>query len=220
MGNMSFSYSKGLDQIVWLTIIITLILFIFFLIVFLQERGEENLASPFLGAALFASCIGVYIGLVLFVLIFPLYNFLSQISLYFIEEFFFSEIENGILFLRLSSILLGFHVIEMTIKFLRVNKSPKEIRSEHRALLCYSQYGLYLISIFCLWMCIINNFSSSLVILLNWTVFFILDDWIIISAYYIKIDIIIKPHLRRILFLNTVILIIFSFTLIYHFKLF
>jgi len=217
---MPFSYSNGLVLIVWLTIAIAIILFILFLIIFLQTRGkEENLASPFLGATILVSCFAVYIGLVLFVLIFPLYNLLAQIPSYIIEDYFFSEIGNGILFLRLSSFLLGCHVLEITINFLRGNKPPKENSSEHRVLLCYAQYGLYLISVFCLWMCIINNFSSSLVILLNWIVFFILDDWIIISSYYIKIDKILKSHIIRIILLNTVILIIFSITLIYHFKL-
>ena len=104
---MSISYFIGLEIAILIAVIGGGILFILVFLGFIADKDLKGFIISFIGIIPF----GIFLGFSLFIIIYPIINILFQIH-FLTEEFIIVEIKTGILFLRISSFLIGIKIIQ------------------------------------------------------------------------------------------------------------
>lgn len=187
---MPFSYFEGFIISLIVVIVIASILLIISIIYVIIEKDLVLILAFIL--------ISVALDAVVFILTYSTLNFILQIHLY--SEVILEEVEKGILFLRISSLLIGLSSLKYYRRFFSERKKSyldnkyfekfKEFKDlapvqtfEDFTMNAILQYSFYMINIIFLWVFIIFQMEGLLTWFLNWAVFFITDDWLIILKY-------------------------------------
>jgi hypothetical protein len=140
------------------------------------------------------------LGFGIIVFLYPLFNIIFQWKVYSSIETFQSEISNGVIGMRVSSLILSWKIFQRAVKELstaiehesvlkpkfeyvefkklNTNVEPYKINT-----IDYFQFGFYLQILIALWVFVINEKTSIEIQILSWGLFFIIDDWNIISSY-------------------------------------
>lgn len=141
------------------------------------------------------------------------------------------ELANGLIGLRISSVIIGITSLIYTIetvtseslfsskriltkqgKFQELSNLSIHISGEDLNYIIIGQYGFYLLIIIMLWISSILDCSNTLLLIINWALFFIIDDWAIISRYAIETNgRIFSTHRIRINIFNIALLLLSSF---------
>ncbi|GAB4049407.1 hypothetical protein [Spirosoma litoris] len=174
----------------YILLIIAIILayfFLFFMNGFPVYR--TILATSVLFFGLWISFSGVFNGI---------YSYLSAQS---IEDWFKNEISSGLLTLRISSLVILFDLIRflfseifnlqimfywLGLKFVRRDKlhiGVNVFSYMNYSTVYFAQIGFYVLTMLVLWHFAKISYQSVIVNLLNWALFFIIDDWTIIYNY-------------------------------------
>ncbi len=179
--------------------------------------------------ALVLLCIYLLVSFYLFLIFFPIVNFVFLLDDFSaVKDGFKGELENGVLMLRISSLMVGVEIFIMDYKksnfdFIdfdeiqeNLNKNKNFYSDSNYIPLASSnnfrttvlgQYFFYAGAIIILWISTINNFNSMLGTIINWLIFFIIDDWTVIVEYVEKNKLLIlKKHLLKIIIFNLLIL--------------
>lgn len=200
---MQFDYSSGF---LLTAINVALIVLIGLTYMNYQSKGKNLFIS-------FAIISGNFIifFIPLFLLLFPLVNLISQYEVVLRLDFLEAEINSGVLALRISSIMIFINIV------LLAGKKYEFILAE-RISAIYFQYVFYGLTLVMLWILTIMSKVSLSTVLLSWAIFFIIDDWAIITSYSNELKTHpIKAHANRILFFNTGILLLLVYTIFIHF---
>ena len=225
---MSISYFIGLEVAILIAVIGSGIILILMLLVAIAEKEFKDIPLILIGYI----PLGIFFGFSLFIIIYPIVNILFQIH-FLTVEFFIVEIKTGILFLRISSFLIGIKIMQFFFTtlfheefkskqfkdFPKLKDIPKITDYTNFSLLLFSQYGYYLTILFSLWMFVIQGIDSILVLLLNWAIFFIIDDWILITDYsQIIKGRMLKKHKFRIYFFNIILFLLFIIIMCFNYQ--
>jgi len=180
---MDFDYYLGLST----TVIIGFLLIIFSLVlIFILNKKTTAILTEFTRDAnwwfsiTFLLTFAIGLVLTFIIMLYPLVNLVSQPLKFTNVDFFKTELEKGILPLRISSLLIGFRLVIIVFRLL----ISQDI-AEKFEMLTYKlfQYFFYIVPLASLWFFTINGDSSIPIVLLSWSIFFILDDWNIIDDY-------------------------------------
>lgn len=151
------------------------------------------------------------------------YNFINFDSF---QEWYNIEKGSNLILLRLSSLILFFQLSRFIFNYL-FNKElvltgiyPKvltyrwnirefgQLSDSEYSSMFFSQVGFFILILCVLLYSIVNNYSSISHQILNWGIFFILDDWGIIHRYSDKFKAILNPHRIRILVMNSLMFLL------------
>lgn len=212
------SYLIGLATSIKISIGIGIIFFIVFIVfyskIFIPDW--KNIINDFDALfLLFIYSLGVSTSC--FLLIYPLYNLISQII--FNLEFYQKEISQGTLALRITSLLLGFNFLKSLYIYITsklkenqdklvadypdLQKIEPLINVQAISFLLLTQNLIYGAVILLLWIFIFLSKTLFELRVVSWGLFFIIDDWAIISDNLIALKgRILKWHRLRIVFFN------------------
>jgi hypothetical protein len=137
--------------------------------------------------------------------------FADQLTLDFLK----SEVISGTMALRISSVIIAYHIIILEIQriqfsintFQRLEKLNQK-RDAPNIVISETQYLFYGITAAALWQNIINEGTSNAAIFASWALIYILDDWTVIQEYLI--DLLTPPSLwlyYKILLFNVLLLV-------------
>lgn len=119
------------------------------------------------------------------------------------QDYFYNNITDGTITLRITSILVGYLILKKAKHFA---KSIIDID--------FHQNSIYGFSILLLWLCKYFKVETLYVLVLNFTVFFIVDDWRIVSKSLIN------SHLYRaeirLINLTNLAIVVLVFLIIYN----
>ena len=205
------SYLIGLDISIKISVGIGIIFLIAIFIYYILY--EENNIGTFFGVLLIS--LGVCISS--FLLIYPLYNLILQDFLNL--EFYHNEISQGTLALRITSLLLGFNFLKSLYNFIenKIKETQEKLTASYPELveivsfikddfinfIIVTQNLIYAAIVLLLWIFIFLSKSLFELRIVSWGLFFIIDDWAIISDNLIALKgRILKWHRLRILFFN------------------
>lgn len=160
---------------------------------------------------------------------------------YLSPEFWRAEFANGVFAVRVSSYVLTFHFFIALKRYLRRKQVLNELRGarglnrdqvatfnlDHRpnetalwrhgdlAFTAAFQFVFYLAVLAALWLCAIEGTHNLVISLASWCLFFIADDWAIISDYTDHFNSpAITKHAYRVLAFDFALLGLVSFTLV------
>jgi hypothetical protein len=136
------------------------------------------------------------IGLGLSVAFYSVVNPLLQPTVW--KTFLQNELGTGVIGLRISSILVGTRAVWAAYKHFdhqwsyrtssyqdkrdpHIEKLPLKVKPEDLNTLIVSQLGFYLTIIIMLWAFVLLDRHSIWISIVSWSLFFIVDDWIVIS---------------------------------------
>ncbi|MCB0409929.1 MAG: hypothetical protein KDD29_06890 [Flavobacteriales bacterium] len=137
----------------------------------------------------------------LFALVYPILNLAFQTENLNVA-FFKEELSLGIIGIRISSLILAvrclinfvklfsiiqkveFKALKTKYEFEEFIKLKSKLEDSSLIIKSLVQYSFYLIVIISLWVFTISNKNSLSIQVLSWGLFFIIDDWNIIAAYY------------------------------------
>jgi len=214
---MEFNYSLGLSSVILTGILLALVASTFFIklsniISFFFSKGQKKY-QKYIEIIIILYVLFTLL-LVFILLVYPTVNYLTQYKIAFNWKFIETEIRNGIFALRISSFLLAYKLLQVLIE-------TGKNRYTNRDLMAYRivQYGFYTFPLAVLWIFAATGMQSLSIILLNWAVFIIIDDWSIIEDYSRKINIPpIKAHLIRVVLLDILISIFSIWSIGSHFN--
>ena len=212
------SYSNGFDISIQISIGIGII---FFIIIFIKNFIPDcKYNAESLGGFLILLIFSVGVSIASFLLIYPLCNLLFQnfLSL----EIYKKEISQGTLALRFTSILLGFNFLKSLYNFFayKLLQNQKELIADYPDLqkieprineayidfILVSQNLIYGTVTLLLWVFVFLSKSLLELRVVTWGLFFIIDDWAIISDNLIALKgRILKWHKFRIIFFNNLL---------------
>lgn len=211
----SIDFHRGFNFSILTTIIVSMVVFLN-MVKQNKEIGIVSKVRLFMLSGLF--------GLGLFTSLYSLLNaYYNMRSFDHFKNWFKAESTNGTLTLRFSSLVIFIGLISYIIKYVynrRISFSPSGIRfskndrfktsmprvsdSDYSSIY-FSQMGFYAIVFSILFYCYRINFHSTSTLLLNISLFFIIDDWPIIYSYVRKFEQIDKTHRFRLIFLNVIL---------------
>ena len=152
------------------------------------------------------------VGLSVFAMVFAIANPLLQIQDLTVAAIR-SDLTSGLASLRVSSVVLGIRVIWLSLhivlieegsrhlfgnrversianrlqtrdsEFSEINDLPEMMECSQRDYFAATQYGFFLIALTLLWIFSAFGISTALTVFMNLTLFFFVDDWVIISHY-------------------------------------
>lgn len=96
------------------------------------------------------------------------------------------ELQNGILSLRVASWLISTKALFAILRYTGCGSFINDDLSSNAEIynhMLFTQYGIYIYSITALWYVTLHDMVNSVTISLSWALFFIADDWVIISGY-------------------------------------
>ncbi len=174
--------------------------------------------------------------------IFSIVNFGFNVHTFGLREVISQEIASGKLALRVVSILVGFQVAVRIFNHVLVEETMSTnfrlltfAKSQHKDLadlpelfdngdtekITLSQFSIYLVALFVLWNCVHSSIENIYTTSLSFALFFVVDDWIILSHYLEALKgRILQRHIIRIAVLNGIIILAISIILIRYFHLF
>lgn len=162
---------------------------------------------------------------------------------YLSPEFWRSEFANGVFAVRVSSYVLTFHFFVALTRYLKrkqvlndirgarglnrdqvatfsMDRRPNESALWRHGDLAFAaafQFIFYLAVLAALWLCAIEGSHSLVISVASWCLFFIADDWVIISDYTDHFNASAIPkHTYRVLAFDFALLGLVSFALIAH----
>ena len=158
-------------------------------------------------------------AMMLFVFVYPIFNLAAQFDAF--PLVFKSELSSGVLSLRLVSVLLGARayrdlrrVVYLYVfdwKLERVRKGRKKIELEpNDCAASFFQDTVLIFGIAILWFCLSQGVSRVEVTLMNWLLFFIVDDWFIIADYLTESEEVFLGHVLRMVACNVALAILIS----------
>lgn len=207
---MTIDYTIGLEAALQFALIPSLLLVVLILLGIIKYRNEipalKLVVLAILGCIISPPVITICIVPIIYV---PL-NFFEQAI--FSLEFYRQEISTGVVSLRIVTLLLGYNAIANFLGLIRsnkvlskhrrkkglniddshnsiinVSKKDKELwRQFDSSMIIFSQFLYYLVCIFYLWLFIYKDVSNINTTFAHWCLFFICDDWVIISDYMLK----------------------------------
>ena len=223
---MAFSYFVGFQISIIIVIVIAVVLIGLLVLVSIVPKDFKDL-GPILWflALLFIS---LPITANIFLLIYPTLNLILQIHILNVS-FFLEEFESGIISLRIISLWIGIVSMHSFLKSYRsidyLNNKTYETLKELKGLsnrmdekdfyyFISFQYTFYVIIIIFLWGFLIFQIKTLITMILNWVIFFIVDDSMIILKYSELLKgRILRFHKYRINFLNLCLYICLSIAL-------
>lgn len=187
-----------------------------YIIWFSEVTEGSNWIAKLLGYFLFF-IISVGISIISFLVIYPLLNLVLHKS--FNLVFYTKEISQGTLSLRFTSVLLGFNFLRISYNLIaeKFSNNYKELIADYPDLQNISSYNsegnisaiilsqnlIYGATVLLLWIFVFLSKSFFEIRLIIWGLFFIVDDWAIISDNLIALKgRILRWHRIRILFFN------------------
>jgi len=156
-------------------------------------------------------------------------------------NFWRAEISSGLLALRISSYLLLYHFIRITVRYRMLARELINVRLARgvptEALFAYErglepherelfvvrnvawcashQFVFYLSTVAALWLCTIEYRQSLVTLVANWCLFFIVDDWVVMTDYAIHFRAsVLKSHSVRIGVFNLLLLVLIPASLV------
>ena len=191
------------------------LLFVVVLFSIFKKQIEDNFSGVFfLLLFVFLALIGFSspVFLLTFSIVVPIFQF-NTITLSHITN----ELNNGLFGLRITSVIIGYNMIFSYFSFLKDDVKLKyefpevenwdEVLDHKNIFLEQSiQYTLYSITLTFLWVCTILHIESIFITMMRWAVFFISDDWLIISHFSLILKgRKLKCHIYRIMGFNILI---------------
>lgn len=218
-------YLMGLAICIKVSIVIGIIFFI--LITLLSFFRDDNLQDKILGVAFFVFPLSFGVSISSFLLIYPVFNLTLQSFL--TLEFYITETSEGTLGLRITSVLLGFNFLKSIYNFFanKLSKQSKEFIANYpdigdisplidntgMSIIILSQNLIYGSVTLLLWIFTFLPKSFLEIRLVTWALFFIIDDWDLISDNLVALKgRILRLHKLRIIFFNCLLLIFTAFT--------
>lgn len=214
-------YLIGLATCTKISLGIWIILCIFILIKnFTDNDNSENYLDKIYLTIFFFFVLGLGVFISSFLVIYPLYNLFLQDFLDL--GFYQKEISQGALQLRFTSLLLGFNFLKSMYNFVadRLLANQKKLIADYPDLqkieprmneyninvIILTQNLIYGAVTLLLWIFIFLSKSLLELRLVTWGLFFIIDDWAIISDNFIALKgRILKSHKLRIIFFNALL---------------
>lgn len=212
-------YSVGLEQ----TYVATIVLGVAFSLCGIAFALRLPPMRPAIRRSLaVAACIvlaPMLVSLTLMPIIYCMLNFVLQFDQ--ILGSWRVELANGVLALRITTIILTFQFGKSLFKILTAALSPKGNRtrgstvSANLLVAALFQYAFYLCAIIGLWFCAIENIHSIPATLASWSLFFIVDDSIVISDYAVHFSTPpLSRHVTRVVGFNIVIVALVAVALL------
>lgn len=225
------SYLLGIDTSAKLSIAIGIILFILLTIMYFSSELDSSPDNDSLFKKLISIFFFIFLLLILsigvsiafFLIIYPFINLILQKFL--TLNFYTREVSQGTLGLRITSILLGFNFLKSSYNFWAdtLAQNHEDLTAEYVDLqninpfmtdteinfIILSQNLIYGAVTLLLWIFIFLSKSSKSLLELRvviWGLFFIIDDWSIISDNLIALKgRVLKWHRLRIIFFNALL---------------
>ncbi|MBU2907797.1 hypothetical protein [Vibrio splendidus] len=200
-------YTLGYELALNIVTILVVLMLIFSVSVVKRVFENEGMLKTILVGLLALVVIPICVYFVFFPILFTVTNFLNQDVLKI--SFWKEELSNGVFAIRVASCILSFKFISIFIELIRQNnlfeRSLKKCQIEERnaindieslsedqatlllkkdlSFLSTLQFAFYLACVTSLWFSIVSGESSMVVMLTSWCLFYIIDDWSIISEY-------------------------------------
>jgi len=197
---LDYSYAVGISPSMWIAVIIGGAAFLgtFYYFFVRGISTSQSLVMNYISAMVVGFLFGYLTGFAAFCGSYSILNPLLQLGKLLgsdgsFSSFIIDESSTGALGLRIASVTLGYAVVMALTRFLF--QWPKQERSSDMdklqpvitdaliSLTNVSQYALYVMVLANLWFLTINGVATWQVLILNWALFFILDDWALINDY-------------------------------------
>lgn len=231
-------YSQGVDQTLTTLIVVASILVAIGIAACFQSASQISRLKLWMLAGINISITPAAVALSLFPVVYSSINLGYQNVLS--ASFWKEELSTGVFAIRISSYLLTFHFLLAITRLIRhkrelakvrsargldvddvanytIDRRPNETKlwlSGDLALIATFQFCFYLSAVTALWFCAIQGIHSLPTALASWCLFFIVDDWVVISDYTSQFDVpAISSHTMKVMGFNIALLVLIPIAL-------